>query len=323
MIRLSGWRRIADAMWHAPDDPQIYGSFEVDASALRAYLASLRQRGDRVTVTHVVGKALAHSLRAVPEINVRLVGGYAIPRPSIDIFFITAVEGGRDLSGVKIERTDEKSLTAIAAELTERATSMKEGRDPDLAKTKRAMQLLPKTVLRRALRLSAFIAGDADKSLAALGLKHSPFGSAMVTSVGMFGLPMGFAPISWTYKVPILLLVGEIADKAVDERCRAARRRRREARAPPEAPHKRRARSEVRPPEGGGRRASEPRQRAARETLPRRSPSPTRARLAARPDRAPPRCWDGEGVTRASPPRAGRDGAPSREKPCLPLCRPT
>jgi len=204
-------------MWHAPDDPQIYGSFEVDASALRAYLASLRQRGDRVTVTHVVGKALAHSLRAVPEINVRLVGGYAIPRPSIDIFFITAVEGGRDLSGVKIERTDEKSLTAIAAELTERATNMKEGRDPDLAKTKRAMELLPKAVLRSALRLSAFIAGDADKSLEALGLKHSPFGSAMVTSVGMFGLPMGFAPISWMYKVPILLLVGEIADKPVVE----------------------------------------------------------------------------------------------------------
>lgn len=217
MKRLSGWRRIADAMWRPPDDPQVYGALELDATALRAYVAMLRERGQRVTVTHVVGKALARAITTVPDINVRLVGGYALPRRSVDVFFITAVEGGRDLSGVKIEDADRKPVVDIASELSARAARQKSGDDPDLARSKRSMALLPKAVLRGALRLSAFLAGDLAQSLEPLGLKDTPFGSAIVTSVGMFGLPMGFAPISWMYKVPILILVGEITDKPVVE----------------------------------------------------------------------------------------------------------
>jgi pyruvate/2-oxoglutarate dehydrogenase complex dihydrolipoamide acyltransferase (E2) component len=36
-----------------------------------------------------------------------------------------------------------------------------------------------------------------------------------VTSVGMFGIPQGFAPLARFYKMPLLVLVGEIADKPV------------------------------------------------------------------------------------------------------------
>jgi pyruvate dehydrogenase E2 component (dihydrolipoamide acetyltransferase) len=37
----------------------------------------------------------------------------------------------------------------------------------------------------------------------------------MITSVGMFGLPQGFAPLAWIYDVPLLVLVGEIVERAV------------------------------------------------------------------------------------------------------------
>ncbi len=70
------------------------------------------------------------------------------------------------------------------------------------------------TPLAIMVALSARIA-HLDRSIPSLGLKASPFGSAMVTSVGMFGLPSGFAPLSWMYNVPVLLLVGEIVDKPV------------------------------------------------------------------------------------------------------------
>jgi pyruvate dehydrogenase E2 component (dihydrolipoamide acetyltransferase) len=39
----------------------------------------------------------------------------------------------------------------------------------------------------------------------------------MVTSVGMFGLPGGFAPIAWMYGVPLLVTVGMIEPRAVCE----------------------------------------------------------------------------------------------------------
>jgi pyruvate dehydrogenase E2 component (dihydrolipoamide acetyltransferase) len=42
----------------------------------------------------------------------------------------------------------------------------------------------------------------------------------MITSIGMFGIPVGFAPLARFYKMPLLVLVGEITDKpvAIDKR---------------------------------------------------------------------------------------------------------
>jgi pyruvate dehydrogenase E2 component (dihydrolipoamide acetyltransferase) len=51
--------------------------------------------------------------------------------------------------------------------------------------------------------------------LPALGVSSTPFGSAMVSSVGMLGLPAGFSPLAWLYTVPLLVLLGEITDKPV------------------------------------------------------------------------------------------------------------
>ena len=214
-VRLTGWRKIANALWDPPNDPQIYGSLDVDATALLAFVATARAHGEHVTATHLVGRAVAHALTAVPELNVRLVGDRAIEHETIDVFFITAVAGGHDLSGVKVTSTDRKSAVTLARELDTRSRKMKKGDDPDFSKTKRTMETLPRALLRPALRFSAWLAGDRARGIAALSLAPSPFGSAMVTSVGMFGLPMGFAPLAWMYRVPLLVLAGEIVDRPV------------------------------------------------------------------------------------------------------------
>lgn len=215
MAKLSGWRKIASAMWGPPDDPQVYGILEFDATNLLAYQARARAAGHRVTATHFVGRALAAALHEVPDFNVRIVGSKVIPRDTVDIFFITAVEGGRELSGLKIERTDEKSILEVAEELTGRATRMKQGDDPEFAKTKRNIAGMPRRLLRPSMKLSAWIAGDHNRGIKSLGVKPSPFGSAMVTSIGMFGIPQGFAPLARFYRMPLLVLVGEITDKPV------------------------------------------------------------------------------------------------------------
>jgi pyruvate dehydrogenase E2 component (dihydrolipoamide acetyltransferase) len=49
------------------------------------------------------------------------------------------------------------------------------------------------------------------------GLPEHPFGSAMVTNVGTFGLPQGFVPLAWMYDVPLLILVGEVGERPVVE----------------------------------------------------------------------------------------------------------
>ncbi len=204
-------------MWRAPDDPQIFGALEIDARPLLAVMERHRAAGQRITPTHIVGRALAHMLDAVPDLNVRIVAGRAYPRPTIDIFFITAVGSGHDLSGVKISDVPHKPVTAIARELAERATAMKVGRDKEFARSKGLTDALPWWLLRGALRATAFLTEQLQLDLPRLGLRRSPFGSAMVSSVGMFGLPHGFAPLAWMYDVPLLLLVGEITERPVVE----------------------------------------------------------------------------------------------------------
>jgi len=213
--RVTGWRRIADAMWSAPNDPQIFGALDVDAAPVLAAIARGREQGWHATPTHFVGRAVAHALAAVPDLNVQIRRGRVVPRSAVEVFFITSVAGGHDLSGVKITQIDRKSVAEVAHELAERSSSLKHGTDREFARTKKLMDRLPPYALRLALRISAYLTNELHVDLAPLGLHRSPFGSAMVTSVGMLGLPQGFAPLAWMYGVPLLVLVGEITQRPV------------------------------------------------------------------------------------------------------------
>lgn len=212
---LTGWRRVAGLIWDAPSDPQIYGAVEIDAGPALAFMQRANETGAHLTPTHLVGRAVGHALAEVPALNVRLVGGRAIPRESVDVFFITATREGHDLSGVKLRAIDTKSARQVAMELIAESQKLRDGDDPALARAKRRLEALPRPLARAALRLAAWAAGDRGWSIPALGIAPSPFGSAIVSSVGMFGLPVGFAPIAWMYRVPLLVLVGKISERAV------------------------------------------------------------------------------------------------------------
>ena len=213
--RVTGWRRVAGAMWKAPDDPQIFGALEIDARPLLDFIERQRELGHRVTPTHLVGRAIAHALIEVPDLNVRISHGRSVPRDTVDIFFITAVAHGHDLSGVKITSVDRKHAVEVGEELARRSSALKSGHDAEFSRSKRLMDAFPPRLLRRALRWTAFLTEQLQLDVPALGLRRSPFGSAMVTSVGMFGIPQGFAPLAWMYDVPLLVLVGEITPKPV------------------------------------------------------------------------------------------------------------
>lgn len=212
---LHGWRRIASAMWSPPDDPQIFGSLDIDARPIRALIARAALAGHHVTPTHVVGRAVAHALFRVPELNGHIAFGRNRPHPTADVFFIASIGKGNDLSGVKIRDVGGKSVTEVADELRERSQLLKSGNDKAFARSKRATDALPALLLRPMLKAAAFLTETLDLDLASLGLPRQPFGSAMVTSVGMFGLPHGFAPLAWMYGVPLLVLVGELTEKAI------------------------------------------------------------------------------------------------------------
>ena len=214
--RATGWRKVASAVWGRPNDPQIYGDIEVDAETLLGFVEAARaETGAHVTVTHVVGKAVAQALSEHPELNTYLSRGRFVPHESVDIFFVVAVGEGRDLSGVKVRNADRKSVGEIAEELSTRAARIRIGEDAAFGKTKRLIDGMPAPLLRLGLRLADWLTGDLKLDLKRHGLPREAFGSAMVTSVGMFGVQRAFGPLSPYYRVPLLALVGEVTPKAV------------------------------------------------------------------------------------------------------------
>ena len=68
--KLRGWRKLAGSFWGPPNDPQFYGDLELDAGTLVEHLHQLRERtGTHVTLTHAVGRAVAHGLDRVPDLR--------------------------------------------------------------------------------------------------------------------------------------------------------------------------------------------------------------------------------------------------------------
>src|SRR5271165_3315613 len=101
--RVRGWRKLAGSTWGRPMYPQFFGDLELDATPLQSYIDEVRHAsGVHVTLTHLVGRAVAHGLTAVPELRVRLAHGREYDRDSVDVFFIVTTGSGQELTGVKV-----------------------------------------------------------------------------------------------------------------------------------------------------------------------------------------------------------------------------
>jgi pyruvate/2-oxoglutarate dehydrogenase complex dihydrolipoamide acyltransferase (E2) component len=201
---VSSFRRMAAGMWRSPRDPSIYGQMDVDATAALAFLA---EQPERVTVTHLVARAVAVALREQPELNAKVrFWGRLEQRETIDLF-VTVATGG-DLSGARIDRADHKSLAELAREVSDRAGKIRKGNDRDYARTRGAMKSLPWWLARPATWASDVLVNELHVELP--GMPGDPFGSAIITSVGMFGIDSAFAPFVPLARCPMLILVPEV-----------------------------------------------------------------------------------------------------------------
>lgn len=215
--RQSSWRKLALHAWSRPSDPTVYGVLEVDVGPARAYLARLRaEHGVHVTLTHLVGKAVALAIRERPEVNAVVRRRHQVYlRDTIDVFFQVAVDGGEDLSGAKITRVDERSVVQIAQALDERVARLRAHRDPVVQRTQAMLDRAPGPVRGVLMRAAEALTYDLGLDLRRLGIPFDSFGSVMVTNVGVFGLPLGFAPLVPFARTPMLLTVGTVKDTPV------------------------------------------------------------------------------------------------------------
>ena len=205
---------MAMAAWSRPDDPTIHGMIEVEVSRALAYLESEREKsGVHVTVTHLVARAVAYALSKVPDANVQIRWGRVVPRSSINIFLQVVSEDGRDLSGTLVKEADKKTVREIGKELLAKAQEIREKKTKEFKGALQLAKWLPRSVLRILLRVTDWIGHDLRWDLSWLGLPPDPFGSGMVSSIGMMGINIGLAPIFPLSRAPVLVVVGAIRDR--------------------------------------------------------------------------------------------------------------
>jgi pyruvate/2-oxoglutarate dehydrogenase complex dihydrolipoamide acyltransferase (E2) component len=231
---LSTWRKVALSTWGEPVNPTAYGVLELDCGPALAYIASLRESsGEKITLTHLVGKIIALTIAEHPEVNGFVSYGRLMLRDTVDVFFQVAFfddevgkSGPRDsrdrsseskkanLAGAKIREVDRKSVVEIARELREKAEAIRARGDAETARSASMMSGVPGPFVGLALRAAAYMHYDLGLSLKRFGMPNDGFGSCMVTNIGVFGLEVGFAPLLPVGRVPLILTLGAVRDVA-------------------------------------------------------------------------------------------------------------
>jgi pyruvate/2-oxoglutarate dehydrogenase complex dihydrolipoamide acyltransferase (E2) component len=213
---MSTRRKLAIATWDAPREGNIYGKLEVDAGEALRYLEQVRaSTGEKVSLTHFVGKCAGQALARSPGLNGRIFLGRYLPHATVDLAFLVALEEGADLGKAKVASIDRKSVADIARELREHAGRLRGGKDPDFEKSKGSIKAMPTWLLRPLVWLTGWLSASAGWSVKALGVEPFPFGACIVTSVGMFGLDEGYVPPTPFARVPLYVLIGALRDKPV------------------------------------------------------------------------------------------------------------
>ena len=202
-------RKLAIATWVAPRDGNIYGKLTLDATNVLLWLEHIRETtGEKVTITHFVGRAIGEAMANAPSINGYLRLNRYIPHDTVDIAYLVALEEGANLAKAKVDNIDKKTVAEIAAELRMLAARLRSGKDDDFKKAQEPLRFMPVWLIRRLVWLVGLLGSSFGMRIKALGIEPFQFGSAMITSVGMFGLDEGYAPPTPFARVPVLVVIG-------------------------------------------------------------------------------------------------------------------
>ncbi len=223
----SVFRKIAMGTWKTAKDPSVYALVEIDLKPTLDLLDDYSKKHDvKISPAHLVGKALSYCMKRRPEINGMIRGSKIFLRDEVSLFYQVNIPGSGDdkikkatLSGATIVGAENLSTAGIAKALKNKASNIRSGKDREITKNLDAFKYMPWWFCKYYLDIASWLIYGLNINLSFLGIPKDPFGSAMITNVGGMGIDLGWAPLCPYSRVPLLLTVGSIQDRAwvVDE----------------------------------------------------------------------------------------------------------
>jgi hypothetical protein len=207
-LELSSWRTQALSTWNSVSDASVPAIVEVNAEPMIRFLEAHNQReGARASPVHFVLKAVALTLRELPNANCLIRNGCLYHRRDADIFIpVTLDTDGHELSYFVVRNADTKSVSEIAEELTRAAwTLRKEGT--------RIKTVTNRWLRRPFMRFVEYVLFSLNIWSPAMGIPKNPFGSAAVTDLSEFGADYMFPPLLPFARFPFVVGIGSIRSK--------------------------------------------------------------------------------------------------------------
>lgn len=217
---LSSFRKLAIGSWKTTYDPTVYGTLTLRMDKAMQYIEAFRQRtGIRLTVTHLVTKAMAEALRRCPDANAILRFNRIYLRKQVTVStLVVQTDGGKvDLTAAKIEDADTKNLRQIAAEMDEAVRRVRERRDVQMEKGKSSIQKIPYLLLNLFTWAMGFFMYTLNWDMTKFGMPKDAFGSVIITNVGSLGLDLAYVPLVPYTRVPIFIAPGAVKEAPVVE----------------------------------------------------------------------------------------------------------
>lgn len=216
-LSLSPWRKISIGSWKIVGDSSVYGLFEINVDEIQKLIKKFNEKNNqKLTITHVIGKALAMAVNKNPDINSIVRWGKIYPRKSVDVFFHIAVDGdGKDLSGCVVREADKKSIPEILISISDRVKSLKAGDDKDYKKIKSLFNILPGVLLKPFVDLTGILLYRLNLWSPSMGVARDSFGSFMITNIGSIGLPLAIVPLPAYAHLPMIFCIGGIEEKPI------------------------------------------------------------------------------------------------------------
>jgi len=210
------WRVTSAAIYTTPTDSRVYGTLDIDVTHAKRFLNKKRAEGLKITMTHLATAVLARAVAFdVPEMNCFIRRGAVVGRKRLDVMVPVSVGGESGVTPAIIKDAHARSVTSIAEEIRDKASSGRAGEESRVAQNKYMLNRIPWPLRRPVFRLLKWITVDMGVEIRALGLSAHSFGSFVVSDIGSFGLNTGMTALMPAAKVPAVIVLGKVEEKPV------------------------------------------------------------------------------------------------------------
>ncbi len=219
---VSSFRKMAIGTWQTAYDPTVYGTLRIRMDKALAYIEKFREtHGVRLTVTHLVAKAVAEGLKRCPDANaiLRFNKIYLRNQVTLSVLVVQTDQGdGKvDLTAARIVDADKKSLKEMAAEMQEIVDKVRQRKDVALEKGKGTVAMIPFMFMNLFLKILGFLMYTLNLDLSWAGMPKDAFGGVTITNVGSLGLDVAYVPLVPYTNTPIFVAPGAVLDLPVVE----------------------------------------------------------------------------------------------------------